>query len=44
VHNPQWFQAIDTDRSNSLSADELQRALALGGLNFSITDVDQMVR
>jgi hypothetical protein len=40
----QWFMAIDTDRSGTLSAAELQRALAMGGLHFGLTDVDQMVR
>eukprot|EP00879_Flechtneria_rotunda_P033938 GHRR01037853.1.p1 GENE.GHRR01037853.1~~GHRR01037853.1.p1 ORF type:complete len:129 (-),score=20.24 GHRR01037853.1:216-602(-) len=39
-----WFDAIDTDRSGRLDAKELQRALALGNLNFGLNDVDQMVR
>ncbi|KAI8467604.1 MAG: hypothetical protein J3K34DRAFT_429949 [Monoraphidium minutum] len=40
----QWFTAIDTDRSGHLDAKELQRALAMGNLNFDLSDVDQMVR
>ncbi|GBF97054.1 hypothetical protein Rsub_09527 [Raphidocelis subcapitata] len=40
----QWFDSIDTDKSGHLSAKELQRALALGNLEFTITDVDAMVR
>jgi len=35
----QWFSSIDVDRSGQLDARELQRALALGNLNFSLTDV-----
>jgi len=35
----QWFESIDTDRSGHLDAKELQRALALGNLNFTLTDV-----
>ena len=31
----QWFQMIDTDRSGQLSVQELQRALAQGGLVYS---------
>lgn len=39
-----WFDAIDIDRSGRLDAKELQRALAMGNLNFGLNDVDQMVR
>lgn len=39
-----WFDAIDVDRSGRLDAKELQRALAMGNLNFGHNDVDQMVR
>lgn len=39
-----WFDAIDVDRSGRLDARELQRALAMGNLNFGLNDVDQMVR
>ncbi|KIZ05567.1 Sorcin [Monoraphidium neglectum] len=40
----QWFTSIDTDGSGHLDAKELQRALGLGNLNFTYSDVDQMVR
>jgi len=40
----QWFDAIDVDRSGQLDVKELQRALALGNLNFGLTDVDHMIR
>ena len=40
----QWFQAVDTDRSGSISATELQRALSQGGLVFSLKLVSSMVR
>ncbi|KAI8462649.1 MAG: hypothetical protein J3K34DRAFT_175924 [Monoraphidium minutum] len=43
-HLRQWFNSIDVDCSGHLDAKELQRALALGNLNFSLTDVDHMVR
>uniref|UniRef100_A0A7S0X1H2 EF-hand domain-containing protein n=1 Tax=Chlamydomonas leiostraca TaxID=1034604 RepID=A0A7S0X1H2_9CHLO len=39
-----WFNSIDTDKSGELDANELQRALALGNLQFGLTDVDAMVR
>ena len=32
----QWFQAVDTDRSGRISTQELQKALQMGGLNFSL--------
>ena len=32
----QWFAAIDQDRTGSITAAELQRAMALGGLHFSM--------
>ncbi|KAI8462582.1 MAG: hypothetical protein J3K34DRAFT_475996 [Monoraphidium minutum] len=37
-HLRQWFNSIDVDCSGHLDAKELQRALALGNLNFSLTD------
>eukprot|EP00877_Chromochloris_zofingiensis_P008385 jgi/Chrzof1/37/Cz01g01070.t1 len=40
----QWFEAIDVDRSGQLDARELQRALALGNLNFGLAEIDQMIR
>ena len=35
----QWFSRIDADRSGKLDVHELQKALALGGLNFSLKTV-----
>ncbi|KAK9914792.1 hypothetical protein WJX75_000620 [Coccomyxa subellipsoidea] len=40
----QWFNAIDVDRSGQLDAEELQRALALGGLHFSLNLANKMIR
>lgn len=40
----QWFQSVDTDRSGQISVTELQRALALGNLNFSLATVAHMIR
>jgi EF hand len=40
----QWFDAIDRDRSGTLDASELQRALALGNLHFSLQAVAHMIR
>ena len=40
----QWFNTIDKDRSGTLDAVELQQALRLGKLNFSLFAVAQMVR
>ena len=31
-----WFNSIDADRTGTISAQELQRALSLGGLSFSL--------
>ena len=41
---PQWFDSIDADRSGRLDARELQRALALGNLNFDASVCAAMVR
>lgn len=41
---PQWFNAIDVDHSGELDAGELQRALALGNLHFSLAVVAHMIR
>lgn len=35
----QYFSAIDSDRSGTLDVHELQKALALGGLQFSLKTV-----
>jgi Ca2+-binding EF-hand superfamily protein len=40
----QWFNAIDVDRDGELDAGELQRALALGNLHFSLAVVAHMIR
>jgi hypothetical protein len=40
----QWFEAIDVDKNNELDATELQRALGLGNLHFSLKSVAQMIR
>ena len=39
-----WFMAVDADRSGQVNAQELQRALAMGGLNFSLALCAQMIR
>jgi len=40
----QWFGSVDTDRSGQIDVKELQRALAMGGLNFSLAVVAHMIR
>lgn len=40
----QWFKAIDRDSNGTLDAAELQRALALGNLHFSLQAVAHMIR
>lgn len=40
----QWFNAVDRDGSGQISAKELQRALALGNLRFSLSVTAQMIR
>lgn len=40
----QWFAAVDTDRSGKISVNELQQALALGNLHFSLAVCAQMIR
>ncbi|KAI8476982.1 MAG: EF-hand [Monoraphidium minutum] len=40
----QWFLAIDTDQNGALAPHELQRALQLGGLNFSLSTVAHIIR
>ena len=40
----QWFFAVDTDRSGAVNAAELQKAMAQGGLNFSMKLVSSMIR
>lgn len=38
-----WFNQIDTDRGGTLSVAELQRALALAGLNYSGKFVNSLI-
>jgi len=40
----QWFDAIDKDRNGRLTCMELQSALQLGGLNFSLATVNHVIR
>jgi len=40
----QWFNVVDADRSGQVNTTELQRALAQGGLNFSLKLVSSMIR
>lgn len=40
----EWFMAVDTDGNGRISAQELQTALALGGLHFSLKLVSSLVR
>ena len=40
----QWFQAVDQDKSNAIDALELQKALALGNLHFSLAVCAHIIR
>jgi len=40
----QWFQAVDQDGSNAIDAKELQQALALGNLHFSLAVCAHIIR
>lgn len=40
----QWFDAIDKDKDGKLTAPELQSALQLGGLNFSLATTAHIIR
>ena len=40
----QWFDTIDRNRSGTLDVKELQAALALGNLHFSLKAVAHMIR
>jgi len=44
AHLEQWFRAVDIDRSGKISVHELQRALAMGNLCFSLSTVAHMIR
>ena len=40
----QWFQAVDQDKSSEIDALELQKALALGNLHFSLAVCAHIIR
>ena len=40
----QWFDTVDVSRDGNIDVKELQRALQLGNLNFSLQAVAQMIR
>ncbi|XP_038693995.1 sorcin-like isoform X1 [Tripterygium wilfordii] len=40
----EWFDRVDSERTGSITAAQLQNALAVGNLNFSISVVQQMIR
>lgn len=40
----EWFRRVDRDRSGKIDVKELQSALALGNLNFSLQTVAQMMK
>lgn len=44
AHLKQWFKAIDRDGNGQLDVFELQRALALGNLHFSMQIVAHLIR
>lgn len=40
----QWFDRVDAEKTGNITAIQLQRALAVGNLNFSLSVVEQMIR
>ncbi|KAL8267950.1 hypothetical protein R6Q59_001748 [Mikania micrantha] len=40
----EWFDRVDSDTKGSITASQLQSALAVGNLQFPITIVQQMIR
>ncbi|XP_030522830.1 sorcin-like [Rhodamnia argentea] len=40
----EWFERVDSDRTGSITAVQLKRALAVGNLELSISVVEQMIR
>ncbi|KAI7725918.1 hypothetical protein M8C21_030516 [Ambrosia artemisiifolia] len=40
----EWFNRVDSEKTGSITATQLQRALAVGNLQFPITIVQQMIR
>ncbi|KAI3441160.1 uncharacterized protein J3R85_002396 [Psidium guajava] len=40
----EWFERVDSDKTGSITAVQLKRALAVGNLELSISVVEQMIR
>ncbi|KAB1200539.1 Cytochrome P450 82C2 [Morella rubra] len=40
----EWFGRVDTEKTGSVTAPQLKRALAVGNLDFALTVVQQMIR
>ncbi|KAG6570981.1 sorcin-like [Cucurbita maxima] len=40
----EWFDRVDSEKSGSIIAPQLQNALAVGNLNFPLSIVQQMIR
>ncbi|KAI5402223.1 hypothetical protein KIW84_050012 [Lathyrus oleraceus] len=40
----EWFDRVDSDKSGSITALQLKRALGKGNLEFSLSVVEQMIR
>ncbi|KAF8013200.1 hypothetical protein BT93_I1161 [Corymbia citriodora subsp. variegata] len=40
----EWFDRVDSDKTGSITALQLKRALAVGNLELSISVVEQMIR
>ncbi|XP_023511846.1 sorcin-like [Cucurbita pepo subsp. pepo] len=40
----EWFDRVDSEKSGSIIASQLQNALAVGNLNFPLSIVQQMIR
>ncbi|XP_020094514.1 peflin-like isoform X1 [Ananas comosus] len=40
----EWFDRVDSDHTGNVAAPQLQRALAVGNLNFPLSVVQQMIR
>ncbi|XP_019417415.1 PREDICTED: sorcin-like [Lupinus angustifolius] len=39
-----WFERVDSDKTGSITALQLKRALAVGNLEFPLSVVQQMIR
>ncbi|KAG6515696.1 hypothetical protein ZIOFF_026125 [Zingiber officinale] len=40
----EWYDRVDSNRSGNITAHQLQRALSVGNLDFSLSVVQQMIR